>query len=105
MCNRIFYFHLHKLIDIEIRETEANLSHSVTKTKNVTQTLTHTEDEDGDGRFNCSSGKDNWLHIPQQEALEDALTHTSYPESVSYERLEFVGDAREDNIYTTPSLP
>ena len=28
-----------------------------------------------------------------KKLLEDALTHTSYPESVSYERLEFVGDA------------
>ncbi|KEH19420.1 hypothetical protein MTR_8g058935 [Medicago truncatula] len=96
---------VHLLNFIINKNKKANLSHSITKTKNVTQTLTHTEDEDGDGRFNCSSGKDNWLHIPQQEALEDALTHTSYPESVSYERLEFVGDAREDNIYTTPSLP
>ncbi|XP_058781618.1 ribonuclease 3-like protein 2 [Vicia villosa] len=28
-----------------------------------------------------------------KKLLEQALTHTSYPESVSYERLEFVGDA------------
>ncbi|XP_045833125.1 ribonuclease 3-like protein 2 [Trifolium pratense] len=28
-----------------------------------------------------------------KKLLEEALTHTSYPESVSYERLEFVGDA------------
>ncbi|KAI5432480.1 hypothetical protein KIW84_036277, partial [Lathyrus oleraceus] len=28
-----------------------------------------------------------------KKLLEQALTHTSYPEAVSYERLEFVGDA------------
>ncbi|CAK8538839.1 unnamed protein product [Lathyrus sativus] len=28
-----------------------------------------------------------------KKLLEQALTHTSYPESVSYERLEFIGDA------------
>jgi dsRNA-specific ribonuclease len=28
-----------------------------------------------------------------KKLLEEALTHTSYPEAVSYERLEFVGDA------------
>ncbi|CAL5209086.1 unnamed protein product [Lathyrus oleraceus] len=36
-----------------------------------------------------------------KKLLEQALTHTSYPEAVSYERLEFVGDAiRATNVST-----
>lgn len=88
MCNQIFYFHLHKLIDIEIRETEANLSHSVTKTKNVTQTLTYTQKMkmEMEGSIAAVEKIIGYTFL-NKKLLEDALTHISYLESVSYERL------------------